>query len=411
MREHHRCGAARRAVCMIMTALLCVSLVMPSVGAVTQADIDKLKDQASSLSQKKSELKNQLAALSEDKDEAMQKKLVLDQQCAVIQEEIDNVNSQIAQYDELISQTEQQIADTEEKEQAQYELYCKRVRAMEENGKVSYWEVIFKAKSFSDLLSRIDFINEIMDYDERVMQDLQELRGQLAEEKSELESAKADQVAAKQELSARKSELQTQLDEANALMKKIQDDTATFQETLDSLDKEEDAIQAEIVKKSKELAAQNKPSGGNATTGVVTSWMGAGGYMWPEKVSKKITSPMGGRASPGGIGSTNHKGVDIGGVGYTTQVLASKAGTVIVSQNSRSYGEYVVVSHGSGNTTLYAHLSKRLVSVGQSVQQGQVLGITGSTGNSTGPHLHFEITEGGVRVDPLQYLTGYIKAW
>ena len=120
---------------------------------------------------------------------------------------------------------------------------------------------------------------------------------------------------------------------------------------------------------------------------------------------------MGGRASPGGIGSTNHKGVDIGGVGYTTQVLASKAGTVIVSQNSRAYGNYVVVSHGSGNTTLYAHLSKRQVSVGQYVQQGQVLGITGSTGNSTGPHLHFEITEGGVRVNPLNYLTGYIKAW
>ena len=410
MRKNHH-FLTRRFLPALLAALLCVSLILPSVGAVTQADIDKLKDQASSLNGKKSELKKQLAALSEDKDEAMQKKMLLDDQCAVIQAEIDNVNSQIAQYDELISQTEQQIADTEEKEAAQYELFCERVRVMEENGKVSYWEVIFKAKSFSDLLSRIDFINEIMDYDERVMQDLQALRTRLAEEKSELETSKAAQVAAKQELSARKSELQTQLDEANALVKKIQTDTATYQETLDSLDKEEDAIQAEIVKKSKELAAQNKPSGGNATTGVVTSWMGSGGYMWPEKVSKKITSPMGGRASPGGIGSTNHKGVDIGGVGYTTQVLASKAGTVIVSQNSRAYGNYVVVSHGSGNTTLYAHLSKRQVSVGQYVQQGQVLGITGSTGNSTGPHLHFEITEGGVRVNPLNYLTGYIKAW
>lgn len=411
MKQHHKSGAARRGICILLAALLCVSLVMPSVGAVTQADIDKLKDQASSLNQKKSDLKEKLAALSEDKDEATERKNVLDEQCAVIQAEIDNVNAQIAQYDELISQTEQQIADTEEKEAAQYELYCERVRSMEENGKVSYWQVIFKAKSFSDLLSRIDFINEIMDYDQRVMEELQALRSQLAEEKGELEEAKAAQVAAKQELSARKAELQTQLDEANALVKKIQSDTATYQETLDAIDKEEDAIQAEIVKKSKELAAQNNPSSGNATTGVVTSWMGAGGYMWPEKVSKKITSPMGSRNTGIAGASTNHKGVDIGGVGYTTQVLASKAGTVIVSQRSSSYGEYVVVSHGSGNTTLYAHLSQRLVSVGQSVQQGQVLGITGSTGISSGPHLHFEITEGGVRVDPLQYLTGYIKAW
>ena len=160
-----------------------------------------------------------------------------------------------------------------------------------------------------------------------------------------------------------------------------------------------------------ELSKQTTSGTSNATTGVVTSWMGSGGYMWPEKVSKRITSPFGPRSSPGGIGSTNHKGVDIGGVGYTTQVLASKAGTVIVSQYSQSYGNYVVVSHGSGNTTLYAHMSQRLVSAGQNVEQGQVLGITGSTGNSTGAHLHFEITEGGVRVNPLNYLTGYIAAW
>lgn len=131
--------------------------------------------------------------------------------------------------------------------------------------------------------------------------------------------------------------------------------------------------------------------------------------------SRYITSTVGGRASPGGIGSTNHKGTDIGRVGYTSPVYASKAGTVIVSQYSSSYGNYVAISHGSGNTTLYAHMSSRKVEVGQYVNQGDVIGITGSTGNSTGPHLHFEVTENGVRVNPLNdgaeprmgYLTGY----
>ena len=405
-----------RAFCLFLAALLCTALWLPSAAAVTQKDIDNLKKQASSLSDKKKDLKKQLASLSDDKQEAMQKKEVLDQQCAVLQDEIDNTNAQITKYADLITEKEQEIADTEEKEQARYDLFCQRVRAMEENGTVSYWEVIFKADSFSDLLSRVDFINEIMDYDQQVIQELQDLRDQLAEEKTDLESARAEQVAAKKELDARKAELSTQLKEANSLMAKIQSQAATYQDTLDAMDKEEDDIQAQIVKKSKELAAQqaqnqNTGSKGNATTGVITSWMGSGGYMWPEKASKRISSPMGGRASPGGIGSTNHKGVDISGVGYSTQVLASKAGTVIVSQYSRSYGNYVVVSHGSGNTTLYAHMSKRSVSAGQSVKQGQVLGITGSTGNSTGAHLHFEITEGGVRVNPLNYLTGYIKAW
>lgn len=148
-------------------------------------------------------------------------------------------------------------------------------------------------------------------------------------------------------------------------------------------------------------------------TKVRPTWMPTGSFRWP--TSGRISSYFGGRKSPGGIGSTNHKGTDIGRVGYTSSVYAAKAGTVIISQKSSSYGNYVVISHGSGNTTLYAHLSSRKVSVGDVVQQGQVIGITGSTGHSTGPHLHFEITENGVRINPLShgaeprkgYLTGY----
>ena len=129
--------------------------------------------------------------------------------------------------------------------------------------------------------------------------------------------------------------------------------------------------------------------------------------------SRYITSAMGMRY--GGIGAGNHKGNDIGRVGYTSSIYAAKTGTVIVSEYHRSYGNYVVISHGSGNTTLYAHMSKRSVSVGQRVNQGDVLGVTGSTGNSTGPHLHFEITENNQIINPLNdgaapkkgYLTGY----
>ena len=173
------------------------------------------------------------------------------------------------------------------------------------------------------------------------------------------------------------------------------------------MEAEQESIQKEIQRLSRELAAQQAASG-------KPSQSNPGGYIWPVD-SRYITSTVGGRASPGGIGSTNHKGTDIGRVGYTSPIYASKSGTVIVSQRSSSYGEYVVISHGSGNTTLYAHMSTRKVSVGQYVNQGDVIGITGSTGNSTGPHLHFEITENGVRVNPLNdgaepkkgYLTGY----
>jgi murein DD-endopeptidase MepM/ murein hydrolase activator NlpD len=146
-----------------------------------------------------------------------------------------------------------------------------------------------------------------------------------------------------------------------------------------------------------------------AANGGQVSNAALGGYIWPVD-SHYITSTFGGRASPGGIGSTNHKGVDIGRVGYTTTVHAAKAGTVIVAQRSSSYGNYVVISHGSGNTTLYGHMSSLKVSSGTYVNQGDAIGITGSTGHSTGPHLHFEISENGVRINPLNYLTGYTLA-
>ena len=190
-------------------------------------------------------------------------------------------------------------------------------------------------------------------------------------------------------------------------MKEIDDNQAEYQATVDQIKADERRIEQQVKEMQKKLEEEMAAQGKNYHTN-------PGGYIWPVD-SRYITSTVGGRTSPGGIGSTNHKGTDIGRVGYTSSVYAAKAGTVIISQKSSSYGNYVVISHGSGNTTLYAHLSSRKVSVGDVVQQGQVIGITGSTGHSTGPHLHFEITENGVRINPLShgaeprkgYLTGY----
>ena len=403
MKHTKRAGRVFQVLAALLLAVcvLCVDL-SPAL-AVTQADIDKLKNNASDLSQQKKELQSKISALSDDIANNMKKKELLDSEISVLSSEISNVESQISTYAELITQTEAELLDAQEREAAQYELFCKRVRAMEERGTISYWSVLFKADSFTDLLSRLDFINEIMDSDQKVIQDLQDLQAEIEEKKESLETQKAESEAAKAELVSKKSELNKQREAANALVAQLRASKSEYQEDMDDLSAEAEAVQAQILKLSKELAAQQAAQGKPSNAAL-------GGYIWPVS-SRRITSTFGGRASPGGIGSTNHKGIDIGGVGYTTEIHAAKAGTVIVSQYSRSYGNYVVVSHGSGNTTLYAHMSSRKVSVGQYVNQGDVLGITGSTGNSTGPHLHFEITENGVRVDPLKYLTGYIKAW
>jgi len=396
----------RTVVTLVLALCLLAADLAPAL-AVTQADIDALKKDAASLDSKKKELESQLDALADDKAEVLQRRKLLDQQVANTSAQIQNLESQISEYTALITQSEEELAETERQEAEQYELFCKRVRAMEEQGTVDYWSVLFRANSFSDLLSRLDAVNEIMEYDQRVIAQLKALQAEIEEKKASLEESKAQTESAKGELVVKKKELDVQRQQAIALIQEIQSNENQYESALSALDAEEERIQANIVKLSKELAAQQAAQGKPTQSS-------SGGYIWPVD-SRYITSTVGGRTSPGGVGSTNHKGTDIGRVGYTSPIYASKAGTVIVSQYSSSYGNYVVVSHGSGNTTLYAHMSSRKVEVGQYVNQGAVLGITGSTGNSTGPHLHFEITENGVRINPLShgaqpqkgYLSGY----
>ena len=394
-------------------ALLCAVLLLtgntaPAMAAkVTQADIDALKGDASDLDKKQKEIQSKLSDLKDDKAAAVEKKSLLDDQIANTNARISNTESQISDYNALISQAEAELADAQQREEAQYDLFCKRVREMEERGTVSYWSVLFKATSFSNLLGRLDFINEVMDYDRQVIEDLQTLQAEIEEKKTGLEASRAELVTAKTELESQKKQLAAQREEANKLVKEIDDNAAEYQATLDALEAEERRIEQQVKQLQKQLEEQMAAEGKNYNTN-------PGGYIWPVD-SRYITSTVGGRNSPGGVGSTNHKGTDIGRVGYTSPVYAAKAGTVIVATRSSSYGNYVVISHGTGNTNLYAHMSSIKGSVGTYVQQGQTIGITGSTGHTTGPHLHFEVVENGVRVNPLShgaepkkgYLTGY----
>ena len=184
----------------LLCAVLCLSVnVAPAMAAkVTQADIDALKGNATSLDKKQKEIQSKLNSLKNDKAAAVQKKTLLDDQIANTNAKISNTEAQISDYNALISQAETELADAQQREEAQYELFCKRVREMEERGTISYWSVLFKANSFSDLLGSLDFINEVMDYDRRVIQDLQTLQAEIAEKKAGLEANKAALEAAKE---------------------------------------------------------------------------------------------------------------------------------------------------------------------------------------------------------------------
>ena len=383
----------------LMTAQAVPFAVVPDASAITQEEIDALKGEQNALSAQKAALEKELKSLRNDKSAAMKRKTNIDKQIGILQSQITAAEKQITQYEALVEQPETEIRENEAQEAAQYELFCARVRAMEERGTVSYWSVLFRSASFSELLSAMDFVSEIMESDQQVIDDLRDLRTQIEEKKISLEAALAEQESAKGALTAKNRELKEQQAAAEAVVRDLQADESEYKKVVAAMDAELEKQQAEIVRLSRELAIQN---------GDITETYG--GYIWPCS-SHYITSPVGTRYTGIKGASTNHAGIDIGRVYYSTQAVAAKAGTVIISDYNQYRGNYVVISHGSGNTTTYQHLSKRSVSVGQVVAQGQVVGITGSTGVGSGPHLHFEITENGTIIDPLKYLTDYIKGW
>ena len=373
--------------------------LVPPARAVTQAEIDSLKGDAKELASQSSSLKSQLAELKNERNSAIKQKNLVDQQITLTVQAIENTEKQISGFETMLVQTEYELEENRRQEEEQYAVFCERARVMEEAGTTSYWAVLFKADSFADLLSRLSDVQEVMNYDQGVLDNLRQPRTQIQAKQDEQENLKAQSEEAKAELEVQKADLEEQQKESVKLLNEINANVAQYEQELEEVNAERDRIQADILKKSEELARK------------LAMTATKGGYIWPETASRRITSPMGSRNTGIKGASTNHKGVDIGGVGTTTSVLATKAGVVITSALSRSYGNYVVISHGPGNTTLYAHMSSRSVKEGDSVTQGQVIGITGSTGISSGPHLHYEITEGGSRVNPLDYLPGYIKAW
>ena len=356
--------------------------------AVTQAEIDALEEDAEDLAQQRQEVRSELADLRNSRSDALEERRLLA-----------NTESQISGYEALLAQTALELEQNQQEEAEQYALFCERARVMEEEGTPSYWSVLFQAESISDFLSRLSDIQMVLDYDQQVLDDLRTIRAEIEERQAYQQQLMDDAQSARDTLEAQRLDLEEQREEANRLVQELEANMAANEETLQAIDEEEERIQQEIVEKSNQLALE---MGWTAT---------AGGYIWPVTSSRRLTSNYGPRNTGIAGASTNHKGVDIGGVGYDTNVLATKDGIVITSTYSSSYGNYVVISHGPGNTTLYAHMSSRSVSEGDMVTQGQIIGVTGSTGISSGPHLHYEITENGSRVDPKQYLPGWIQAW
>lgn len=308
---------------------------------------------------------------------------------ASLQSSIDAKNAEIASIEAKLAAAEKELAAAKEKSDKQYKAYSERFRVMCEEGSVSYLEVILSSESFMDFIDKIEIANEISAYDNKMYKEMKEAEDKIAQLKSEIESSKTSLVSEKNALDAQKNSLSSKLNELETMKKALDSDAAAAQKVIDEEIKKQNALKAQVA------ARLSSTSDGSVYSGGV--------FVWPAPSSRLITSafspqrvnPVTGKLRP-------HTGTDIG-AGYGTAVVAAAAGTVKFSGWNGGYGNCVIIDHGGGRSTLYAHMSSIAVSNGQSVSAGQSVGRVGSTGNSTGAHLHFEVLINGKAVNPMQY--------
>lgn len=395
-----------------LIALLLTLTLMLSLGAAASAasDIDSLKEQKAELADQSSSLQSQISSLRGEQSQMMELKAALDLKNELTMLQILNLGEQIDLHETLIAQKSEEVEAAQALADEQHERYRERVRAMEENGRFSYFEVLFGAESISEFLSLVDDIADIMRSDRELEASYLDSVSKLEAAKSEYEQAQLDLKSRKAELVALSDQLQQDIVEADNVIVSLSAQISSNSELLAQFKKQQEALQKEIDDKIAALTPTPTPtpsptpgdddddgkkdeSGGSST----------GSLIWPSYCTY-ITSRQGPRVDPvTGAQNVGHGGTDIG-ASYGSPIYAADGGTVTVSgYEEYGYGSYIVIDHGNGMKTLYGHMSAKAVSQGDTVSQGQVIGYVGSSGKSTGPHLHFEVRVDGQRVNPENY--------
>lgn len=390
-------------------------------------EIDDLLAQQEQIQAKQDELHTQIDQNASDTKDIIEQKNAIDQQVQAIREKVENNNALIQSYNDLIAEKQAGLDDALARQEELNGQYKERLRAMEENGKLSYWSILFKANSFLDLLDQLTMIHEIASRDQKMLTELSDLAQEIQDSQTQLSEDKAKLEEAKTELESSQAELETARQRSDELLKELiaqgdelmaayaEQESAkqAFSDQIAASEAEYNRAQEEERRQQEQNNNNNNnnnggnnggdsgddtpdpnPGGGDATSG----------FAWPTSC-RYITSPYGSRPSPFGDGTaTWHTGIDIG-ASYGDPIYASKSGTVtIAGWSTTGYGNFVVINHGDGSSTLYGHTSSFIVSEGEYVTQGQLIAYVGASGNVTGPHLHFNIYIDGSTVNPLAYL-------
>lgn len=410
----------------MLTLIFCMQPVC-NVQATEESNLSEAQQEKKTLEndlQKAKELIDSLKGSKEDIQSEVEK---LDKQLNEISGKVKELESRLSKKRQEIADTESALNKAKEQEKKQYRNMKKRIQFMYENGQTSYVEMLLSADSFTDFLNAVEYITQISQYDRKMLKEYQNMQVTIADTQKTLEtdyaslqSLQAKVQEEKQAVvaleSAKKGELNDVADDltdAQTVAKAYEAEIQAQNEVIAQIQAaQKRAAEQQAAQQQAQAAEENQgatdAAGENQNTAQNTTPSGngqsTGSMMWPCPSSKRVTSDYGPRTSPTNGASSNHKGIDIGAA-YGADIVAADGGTVLVATYSSSGGNYVIIDHGGGLCTVYMHASSLTVSAGQTVSKGQVIAKVGSTGISTGNHLHFGVTLNGVYVSPWGYVS------
>ena len=351
--------------------------------------VNELKSEMQERNNQIKQKEKEINAKKSEKNAELEKRNSLDLKISALLEDIESTQDLIDAKEVQIQEKNSEIEALSAKIDENQNRLNDRLVVMYEYGSTSYLDLLLEADGLSDLVTRLSVIRSVYDYDKEVIRNFVESKQQVEEAKELIVTEQKEQIEARTILEGKKADLDDLRSEKDKIISKLNSD-------IKALEAEEKRMEADYQSIQNELNAAL--SSGSKTK----SNYSGGKFCWPSAVSQRITSPYGYRPHPISGVKKLHRGIDIG-AGMGTNVLAAEAGTVVTAGWNNSYGYYVTINHGNGYVTLYAHNSKLLVSKGATVSRGQVIAKCGSTGNSTGPHIHFEVSLNGKLQNPMNY--------
>lgn len=406
----------------LIACLLAVVMVLTSVplraDAASSSEIKKqinaLKNEKAEIQKQYNEIRSQYKANENEMLDMVEQKNLIDQEISLLHTQIININDQIAAYALLIADKQEELDDATKRLADLNEKHKERIRAMEEEGEISYWEVLFKANDFSDLLDRLNMIQEIAAADRRRMQEISDTAAEVAAAQAVLEEEKKGLEETRAELDEATLVLEEKRAEADAILADLIAKGQEFEALMEESEIAQNKLMLEIAAKEKEYdkakhaewlatsVATTRPTVAAGSTTPSVQAPSSGGWVSPT-TNYHITSTFGMRVHPILGYARMHNGVDMAAP-KGTPVYAAKSGKVTAAGWEGQMGNYVSINHGDGFASIYMHMTHFIVSAGSYVNAGQVIGYVGSTGLSTGPHLHFGISYNGTYVNPMAYV-------